>query len=101
MRHMLIRLLAIGAIAALVLAAGAAVVAQTGYELNWWTVDDGGGTSTGGDYALGGTAGQPDAGTATGGDYVLSGGFWAGAGPDFSHVLYLPAAARNAGQAAQ
>ena len=100
MRHMLIRLIAMGAIIALVLAAGAAVVAQTGYELNWWTADGGGGASTGGSYALGGTAGQPDAAIAAGGDFVLSGGFWAGTGPDFSHVLYLPAAARNAGQAA-
>ena len=100
MRHMLIRLLAIGVIAALVLAAGAAVVAQTGYELNWWTVDGGGGAGTGEGYALGGTAGQPDTGAATGGDYTLSGGFWAGTGPDLSHQIFLPAAARNAGQAA-
>lgn len=95
------RLLAIGAIAALVFAAAAAVVAQTGYTIDWWTVDGGGGASTSETYALDGTGGQPDAGTAAGGNYVLSGGFWAGTGPDFSHVLYLPAAARNAGQAAR
>jgi hypothetical protein len=100
MRRTLIRLLAIGAIATLILAARAAVVAQTGYELNWWTVDGGGGASTGEAYALGSTAGQPDTGTATGGDYALSGGFWAGTGPDLSHQSFLPAAARNAGQAA-
>lgn len=39
---------------------------------------DGGGTmsSTGGDYELAGTIGQPDAGTMSGGDFSLSGGFW-------------------------
>lgn len=36
----------------------------------------GGGTSTGGVYAVTGTIGQPDAGTMSGGTYTLSGGFW-------------------------
>lgn len=40
------------------------------------TVDSGGGTSTGGDYALSGTIGQADAGEMSGGDYAVSGGFW-------------------------
>jgi len=46
------------------------------YEINWWTVDGGGGVSQGGDYVLSGTAGQPDAGVLSGGDYTLNGGFW-------------------------
>jgi hypothetical protein len=46
------------------------------YTLDWSTVDSGGGTSTGGVYAVSGTIGQPDAGTMTGGNYTLSGGFW-------------------------
>ena len=46
------------------------------YEIDWWSVDGGAGTSTGGDYELVGVAGQPDAGeTASGGDYTLTGGF--------------------------
>ena len=48
--------------------------AQTGgpYDLSWSTVDGGGHTfSTGGDYSLGGTIGQPDPGLLTGGDYTL------------------------------
>lgn len=56
-------------------------VAQTGgdYDLTWSTIDGGGETfSTGGDYELGGTIGQPDAGAMTGGDYALTGGFWFG-----------------------
>jgi hypothetical protein len=47
-----------------------------GYDLTWSTVDNGGAVSTGGDYALGGAAGQPDAGTLSGGNFELSGGFW-------------------------
>ncbi len=47
-----------------------------GYEISWSTIDGGGGRSTGGDYALVGTIGQPDAGEMSGGDYRLSGGFW-------------------------
>lgn len=46
------------------------------YSIDWWTVDGGGGTSTGGVFAVSGTIGQPDAGTMTGGGFVLQGGFW-------------------------
>ncbi len=46
------------------------------FELTWFTVDGGGGTSSGGDFVLSGTIGQPDAGTLAGGDFTLRGGFW-------------------------
>ena len=46
------------------------------FSLDWWTVDGGGGTSTGGQYSLSGTIGQPDAGITSGGSYTLLGGFW-------------------------
>ena len=63
-------------------------VAFCGYELSWSTIDGGGGKSSGGDYTLFGTIGQPDAGYAAGDDYEVLGGFWAG-GPlctvDFHH----------------
>jgi len=49
------------------------------YDLNWYTIDSGGGSSSGGGYSLGGTIGQPDAGTLSGGGYTLNGGFWSGA----------------------
>jgi hypothetical protein len=52
--------------------------AQT-YKIDWYTVDGGGGTSSGGAYTLSGTIGQPDAGTLAGGNYLLEGGFWGGA----------------------
>jgi len=43
------------------------------------TIDTGGGMSTGGDFRLTGTMGQPDASPqiSTGADIQLSGGFWA------------------------
>ena len=46
------------------------------YSIDWFTIDGGGGTSTGGVYTLIGTIGQPDAGTLSGGTYTLAGGFW-------------------------
>ena len=58
------------------------------YELSWYTIDGGGGTSSGGPYVLRGTIGQPDAAYSAGGSYELLGGFWPG-GPlcfvDFEH----------------
>lgn len=67
-------------LAAALLLAGT-VRAQTGggYDLTWWTVDSGGGTVSGGGYALMGTVGQADASAAlSGGGYTLMGGFWPG-----------------------
>ena len=46
------------------------------YSIDWFTIDGGGGTSTGGVYSVSGTIGQPDAGTMSGGNYTLQGGFW-------------------------
>ena len=52
-------------------------VAQN-YSIDWFTIDGGGGTSTGGVYSVSGTIGQPDAGAMSGGNYSLVGGFWGG-----------------------
>jgi hypothetical protein len=46
------------------------------YSIDFWSIDGGGGTSSGGSYTLSGTVGQPDAGKLTGGNYTLEGGFW-------------------------
>jgi hypothetical protein len=51
------------------------LLAQT-YNIDWFTADGGGGTSTGGAYSISGTIGQPDAGHSGGGNYALDGGFW-------------------------
>ena len=49
--------------------------AQT--NVDWQTLDGGGGTSTGGVFVLEGTIGQPDGSEAMqGGDFQLQGGFW-------------------------
>lgn len=50
------------------------------FEIPWYTIDGGGGTSTGSSFALSGTIGQHDAGPMmSGGQFTLTGGFWAGA----------------------
>jgi hypothetical protein len=47
------------------------------YSVDWYKIAGGGGTSTGGVYAVSGTIGQHDAGgPMTGGNYSLTGGFW-------------------------
>jgi hypothetical protein len=62
--------------AALVLPALLDAVAQTP-AVAWRTVDGGGGSSTGGVYALRATVGQPDAGAVlTNSPYAVAGGFW-------------------------
>jgi hypothetical protein len=63
---------------AIVAVAPVSVLSMSGgnYEISWSTIDGGGGQSSGGDFALVGTIGQPDAGEMASGDYKLSGGFW-------------------------
>jgi hypothetical protein len=57
--------------------AGLAAPALAQPEINWQTIDGGGGVLAGGVFELGGTIGQPDAGVAmTGGAFTLQGGFW-------------------------
>jgi hypothetical protein len=93
--------LLIGACCLLLVVAVVAVVpmtlAQTGYDLSWWTVDGGGHTlSTGEGYRLSGTAGQPDAGVLEGVGYTLAGGFWRGGEVSGqSYEVYLPLVLRG------
>lgn len=68
-------------------------LAADGYQINWWTVDGGGGRSQSaeGQYTLVGTIGQPDAGSAAGGEYTLKGGFWQAIGAAIQEFLiHLP-----------
>jgi hypothetical protein len=64
----------------LILAMSCGLGAAQDYRLDWFTMDAGGGASTGGVYQIVGTLGQPDAtGTRlTGGTYALEGGLWPG-----------------------
>ncbi len=60
----------------------ACVPATSAYdlELSWFTIDGGGGASSGGTLQLTGTIAQPDADVPlTGGTFELVGGFWPGA----------------------
>lgn len=55
----------------------AAVALAQDYAIDWHTIDGGGDMlSSGGDFELSGTVGQPDAGAMTGGEFQLTGGFW-------------------------
>lgn len=53
------------------------VAAAQDYTIETLSIDGGGElVTTGGDYLLGGTAGQPTSETSEGGDYTLSAGIW-------------------------
>ena len=52
--------------------------AHAQFSIDWFTIDGGGGTNTGGFYSVSGTIGQPDAGAPmTNDQYSVTGGFWA------------------------
>jgi hypothetical protein len=46
------------------------------FALDWYTMDAGGGTSTGATFSVSGTAGQADAGSHAGSTFHVEGGFW-------------------------
>ena len=65
-----------------VLAVTFSAIAQSDtFDVPWFSVDGGGGTSTGGEFTLSGSIGQPDAGTLSGGEFTVRGGFQAGSWP--------------------
>ena len=76
----------------------AIVLAQSGgdYSLSQWTVNNGGGVSNGGSFAVSATLGQPDAGALmSGGQFGLQGGFGppedpGSTQPPADHDVYLP-----------
>jgi hypothetical protein len=83
-------LLIVGAMCAVGALLTATARAQSGgqFDLSWSTIDNGGGASSGGQFTITGTAGQPDASTPlTGGQFSLTGGFWS-----FLSVVQMPGA---------
>jgi hypothetical protein len=58
----------------------------TALEVDWFTIDGGGGASTAGFLSLTGTIAQVDAGPMSGGTFGLRGGFWAAAGETATDV---------------
>ena len=71
------RKLMMRSVAAVLILAGAGFATYFGgdFDLSWYTIDGGGGESSGARFAVAGTIGQPDAGVMAGGDFSLSGGF--------------------------
>ena len=74
--------------------------AQTGsgYDLTWYTIDNGGGSNSNGGYTLNGTIGQPDASAWSSGGYTFVGGFWGSLGPapaPTQYRIYLPVVLRG------
>jgi hypothetical protein len=62
----------------LLLAGSRSALRAQSYSIDWYKISGGGGTSTGGVYAVSGTIGQHDAGgPMSGGNYSVTGGFWA------------------------
>jgi len=53
-------------------------IVSADYSISWYTIDGGGGTSSGGPYELSGTIGQSDAGYHNEPPYEMLGGFWVG-----------------------
>ena len=98
-------------LAVALLTGGAAPISRgPTFDLSWWTIDGGGGTSVGAGFELSGTIGQADPGVSTGGGFTLLGGFWGapfeqscpadldGSGAvDFGDILAILAAWGNAG----
>lgn len=80
MRRLVLALGGVGVIAVLAAVVGARDGGTAGgpeFDLTWHTVDGGGVMrSTGGNFELSGTIGQPDAGAMSGGNFTLTGGFW-------------------------
>ena len=83
---------------ALLLLVTALVLAQSGdgFSLSQWAINNGGGTSNGGSFAVNATIGQPDAGEMmSGGEFGLVGGILpseppGGNPPSEGQEIYLP-----------
>ena len=79
------------ALLCLLLLVSAVLAAPQAFDLSRWTVDGGGGTSSGGDYTLSGTIGQPDTSPLmSGGDFTIMGGYWGGGALQAQNQLHLP-----------
>lgn len=91
------RIMALILVGLLLTVLGLSVRAVGGYALDWWTVDGGGGVSSGGNFGIQGTAGQPDAGVMSGGNFTVEGGFWGGETviPPANISVFLPLMQNN------
>ena len=70
--------------------AGAAFAEAGTPAIDWWTIADGGGNSSGNGYTFSDTIGQPLAGDAiSSGGYVLQPGYWTGSSAQY-YKMFLP-----------
>lgn len=60
------------------------------FAIPWWSVDGGGGDSSGHTFRIRGTIGQPDAGQLSGSTYGIYGGFWGPLAATTPSDQYLP-----------
>jgi len=74
------------AITAVVCFAAVSIRAQN-FSIDWFTIDGGGGASTGGVYSVSGTVGQTDAGVMASQQFSIIGGFWSAV-----HLIQTPGA---------
>lgn len=60
------------------------------YVISKSTIDNGGGVSSGGDFVLTGTIGQPDANSSVsvGGEFEAAGGFWASVAINLGDLIF-------------
>jgi len=73
------RITILTSISVLLIAAASIVLPQNGtISIDWWLIGSGGGSTSGGDYSLESTIGQPVVGSSSGGDYSLASGFLPG-----------------------
>jgi hypothetical protein len=83
--------LAVTLVCSLLLASIAMASTTQSYAITWWTIDNGGATfSTGGNYVLGGTMGQPDTTIMSSDRFILAGGLWQSSIMVAHHRIYLP-----------
>ncbi|MCD6162943.1 MAG: hypothetical protein J7K40_11090 [candidate division Zixibacteria bacterium] len=73
----------------LLLAAASAAIAQT-YQIDWYVIGSGGGSSSSESYSVDGTIGQPIVGQTSSENYIVEAGFWVGSGAGPSGYEYLP-----------
>ena len=69
---------------------GVVTAVPTALNIPWWTMDNGGGTSSGGGYTLSGTIGQPEVGIVQSGSNTLGSGFWQGGEIPDTNLIFLP-----------
>jgi hypothetical protein len=83
----------LAAILATLLLAGLAFANGTP-SINWWVIAGGGGSISGGDYAINSTIGQAAVGRVGNSTYELCSGFWCGA-LAVEYRIYLPVVLKN------